>query len=69
MHGAATASSFGPEELLVAYVETHGLSAEVAAGLRRFQAGFKTVLRRVSPRPIMRHDLAAVAAPCICRHK
>ena len=40
MHGAATASSFGPEELLVAYVETHGLSAEVAAGLRRFQAGF-----------------------------
>ena len=33
------------------------------------RAGFKTVLRRVSPRPIMRHDLAAVAAPCICRHK
>jgi len=32
-------------------------------------AGFKTVLRRVPPRPIMRHDLTAVAAPCAKRHK
>ena len=31
--------SFGPEELLVAFVETHGLPAELAAELRRFQAG------------------------------
>jgi GNAT superfamily N-acetyltransferase len=33
------------------------------------RGGFKTVLRRVPPRPIMRHDLTAVTAPCICRHK
>jgi len=30
--------SFGPEELLVAFVETHDLSVELAAELRRFQS-------------------------------
>jgi len=33
--------SFGPEELLAAFVETHGLPAELAAELRRFQAALK----------------------------
>ena len=33
------------------------------------RAGFKTVLRRVPPRPIMRHDLTAIAAPCACQRK
>ena len=33
--------SFGPEELLVAFVETHDLSPELAYELRRFQAELK----------------------------
>jgi len=35
--------SFGPEELLVAFLETHDLSPELAAELRRFQAELKGV--------------------------
>jgi hypothetical protein len=33
--------SFGPEELLVAFVETHDIPPVLAAELRRFQAGLK----------------------------